>query len=98
VRVVKNKVSPPFRVAEFDVMSTGISKEGALIDVGVEYGILTKSGAFFKYGTQMLGQGREASKLFLKENHKMNKEISEEIWKKVRSGTVQPKVVIGTEE
>ncbi|MEK7592762.1 MAG: recombinase RecA [Patescibacteria group bacterium] len=98
VRVVKNKVSPPFRVAEFDVMSTGISKEGALIDVGVEYGILTKSGAFFKYGTQMLGQGREASKLFLKENHKLNKEISEEIWKKVRSGTVQPKVVIGTEE
>ena len=98
VRVVKNKVSPPFRVAEFDVMGSGISKEGALIDVGVEYGILTKSGAFFKYGTQMLGQGREASKLFLKENHKLNKEISEEIWKKVRSGSVQPKVVIGTEE
>ncbi|MBI5614127.1 recombinase RecA [Candidatus Gottesmanbacteria bacterium] len=98
VRVVKNKVSPPFRVAEFDVMGSGISKEGALIDVGLEYGILTKSGAFFKYGTQMLGQGREASKLFLKENHKMNKEISDEIWKKVRSGSVQPKVVIGTEE
>lgn len=98
VRVVKNKVSPPFRVAEFDVMAGGISKEGALIDVGLEYGILTKSGAFFKYGTQMLGQGREASKLFLKENHKIHKEVSDEIWKKVRSGSVQPKVVIGNEE
>ena len=73
VRIVKNKVSPPFRVAEFDVMHDGISKEGGLIDVGLELNILTKSGAFLKYGTQMLGQGREAAKIFLKANLKKSK-------------------------
>jgi recombination protein RecA len=75
VRVVKNKVSPPFRVAEFDVMHDGVSKEGGLIDVGLELGILSKSGAFIKHGAQMLGQGKEASKMYLKENHKVAKEI-----------------------
>lgn len=98
VRVVKNKVSPPFRVAEYDVMHDGISREGSLIDVGVEFGILTKSGAFIKYGTQMLGQGKEASKLFLKENHKIAKEIADAIWKTVKSGAATTKVVGGTEE
>ncbi len=97
VRVVKNKVSPPFRVAEFDVMHGGISKEGGLIDVGLEYSILTKSGAFLKYGSQMLGQGREAAKLYLKENHKIAKEISDAVWKVVKSGTVQTKVAMGVE-
>jgi recombination protein RecA len=98
VRVVKNKVSPPFRVAEFDVMHDGISKEGGMIDVGLEYNVLTKSGAFLKYGAQMLGQGREAAKLYLKENHKVAKDIAEAIWKIVRSGTVQTKVAVGVEE
>jgi recombination protein RecA len=98
IRVVKNKVSPPFRVAEFDVMHDGISKEGGLIDVGLEYNVLTKSGAFLKYGQQMLGQGREAAKLFLKENHKITKEISDAVWKTVRNGTTQTKVVVGAEE
>ncbi len=98
VRVVKNKVSPPFRVAEYDVMHDGISREGSLIDVGVEFGILNKSGAFIKYGTQMLGQGQEASKLFLKENHKIAKEIADAIWKTVKSGAATTKVVGGTEE
>lgn len=98
VRVVKNKVSPPFRVAEYDVMHDGISKVGGLIDVGIEFNILTKSGAFIKYGTQMLGQGKEASKAFLKENHKIAKEITDAIWKVVKSGTSQTKVVVGTEE
>lgn len=98
IRVVKNKVSPPFRIAEFDVMNDGISKEGCLIDVGVEYETLTKSGAFIKYGSQMLGQGKEASKLFLKENHKIAKEISDAIWKIVKNGTAGPKVAVGTEE
>jgi len=88
VRVVKNKVSPPFRTAEFDVMHDGISKEGGLIDVGLEFDVLTKSGAFLKYGTQMLGQGREAAKLFLKENAKVTKEITDAIWKAVKSGQV----------
>lgn len=98
VRVVKNKIAPPFRVAEFDVMHDGVSKEGALIDVGVEFNVLTKSGAFIKYGTQMLGQGKEATKMALRENPKLAKEISEAIWKIVRSGQVQAKVALGVEE
>lgn len=98
VRVVKNKVSPPFRIAEFDVLSDGISKDGALIDVGVEFNILTKSGAFIKYGSQMLGQGKEATKIFLRENHKIAKEIQENIWKVVKSGNAQLKVAVGVEE
>jgi recombination protein RecA len=92
VRVVKNKVSPPFRLAEFDVMHDGVSKEGALIDVGVELSVVSKSGAFLKYGTQMLGQGKEAAKAYLRENTKITKEISEAIWKIVKSGHAQPKV------
>ncbi len=98
VRVVKNKVAPPFRVAEFDVMHDGVSKEGALIDVGVEFNVLTKSGAFIKYGTQMLGQGKEATKMAIRENPKLAKEISEAIWKIVRSGQAQAKVALGVEE
>lgn len=92
VRVVKNKVSPPFRLAEFDVMHDGVSKEGALLDVGVETGVVNKSGAFLKYGTQMLGQGKEAAKMYLRENTKVTKEISEAIWKIVKSGHAQAKV------
>jgi recombination protein RecA len=98
VRVVKNKVSPPFRVAEYDVMHDGISKEGALIDVGVEMGVVNKSGAFYKYQAQMLGQGKESCKLFLKENHKVAKEITDAIWKVVKSGAAPAKVAIGIEE
>jgi recombination protein RecA len=98
VRVVKNKVSPPFRVAEFDVLHDGISREGALIDVGVELGVISKSGAFFKYQSQMLGQGKESSRLFLKENHKVNKEITEAVWKVVKSGAASAKVAMGVEE
>ncbi len=98
VRVVKNKISPPFRVAEYDVMHNGISKEGGLIDVGVELGIINKSGAFLKYGTQMLGQGKEAAKLYLRETPKVAKDITEAIWKAVKSGQVQTKVAMGVEE
>lgn len=98
VRVVKNKVAPPFRMAEFDVMHGGISKEGGLIDVGLELGIVTKSGAFLKYGQQMLGQGREAAKLYLKETPKVTKEVTDAIWKAVKSGHVQAKVATGKEE
>ncbi len=98
VRVVKNKVSPPFRVAEYDVMHDGVSKEGSLIDVGIEFSILTKSGAFIKYGTQMLGQGKEAAKAFLRENHKIAKEVADGIWKVVKSGNANTKVVVGSED
>jgi len=69
VKVVKNKVAPPFRQVEFDIMyGAGISKTGELIDLGVKAGIVEKSGAWFSYDSQRLGQGRENSKLFLKEN------------------------------
>ncbi len=98
VRIVKNKVSPPFRIAEFDVMHDGISREGGLIDVGLELNILSKSGAFIKYGTQMLGQGKEAAKLYLKENAKVAKEITDAIWKAVKSGQAHAKVAMGVEE
>ncbi len=96
VRIVKNKVSPPFRVAEFDVMSDGISKEGGLLDVGIELGVIAKSGAFLKYNGQMLGQGREAAKLYLKENAKIAKELQEAVWKNAKTGKVP--VEVGKED
>ena len=68
-KVVKNKMAPPFRQAEFDVMyGEGISREGNILDMGVAHGIIDKSGAFFSYGSERLGQGRNNSKAFLKEN------------------------------
>jgi len=77
-RIVKNKVAPPFRVAEFDVMfNEGISKEGDLIDLGVEQGILTKSGAFLSLGEERLGQGRENAKAFLREHIDVGTRIEE---------------------
>ena len=75
-RVVKNKVAPPFRVAEFDIMfNEGISKEGELIEVGTELGVLKKSGSFYAYGDVKLGQGRENVKVFLKDNPDIALEI-----------------------
>lgn len=80
VKVVKNKVAPPFRVAEFDLMFTeGISKEGDLIDLGVKLGVVTKSGSWYQYGDQKLGQGREGAKQFLRENPKIAKQIEEKV-------------------
>jgi recombination protein RecA len=98
VRVVKNKVSPPFRVAEYDVMHDGVSREGGLIDVGLEFNILTKAGAFIKYNGQTIGQGREATKIYFKENPKVVKEIHDAIWKAVKSGSSTVKVEVGKEE
>lgn len=96
IRVVKNKVAPPFRIAEIDIMNEGISKEAGLIDVGVEMGTVVKSGAFYKYGTQMLGQGREAAKIYLSENPKLAKEIEQDILK--RSKTDKLPVKLGEDE
>jgi recombination protein RecA len=79
-KVVKNKVAPPFRDAEFDIMyGTGISKEGDLIDLGTEKGILEKSGAWFSYKGERLGQGRENAKQFLKENSDISRQIDEDL-------------------
>jgi len=81
-RVVKNKVAPPFKVAEFDIMySEGISKFGEMLDIGSDQEVVKKSGAFYSFGDIRLGQGRENSKQFLKENP----EISEQIEKLVRA-------------
>jgi recombination protein RecA len=80
VKVVKNKVAAPFRVAEFDILfAEGISKEGGLLDVGQALGIIRKSGSFFSYGDARLGQGRENSREFLKENPAVALEIEGQI-------------------
>ena len=80
VKVVKNKTAPPFKQAEFDIMyGKGISREGSLLDVGVELGIVKKSGAWFTYEGEQLGQGRENVKTFLTENVDLMVEISEKI-------------------
>jgi recombination protein RecA len=84
VKVVKNKVAPPFRVAEFDVMyGEGVSKEGGLLDVGVAMDVVTKTGAWFTFGETRLGQGREASKDFLKTNVDVAAEIDRRIRGKI---------------
>ena len=84
VKVVKNKCAPPFKQAEFDIMyGKGISREGSLLDVGVELGIVKKSGAWFTYEGEQLGQGRENAKTFLAENIDMMLEISEKIRQEV---------------
>ncbi|MDX9796744.1 MAG: recombinase RecA [Sulfurimonadaceae bacterium] len=80
VKVVKNKVAPPFKQAEFDIMfGEGISKTGELIDYGVKLDIIDKAGAWFSYKDQKVGQGRENSKVFLKDNPEIAKEIEEKI-------------------
>ncbi|MFZ1756922.1 MAG: recombinase RecA [Caldilineaceae bacterium] len=78
VTVRKNKVAPPFKVAEFDIMyNEGISKTGDLLDLGVEYDVVTKRGAFYSFGETRLGQGRENSKVFLMENPEIASEIDQ---------------------
>ncbi|MDO8573209.1 MAG: recombinase RecA [Candidatus Daviesbacteria bacterium] len=99
VKVVKNKVAPPFRIAEFDMNENGISREGELLDIGVELGILTKSGAFIKWGEKMLGQGRVASSAYLAENKKEAEKLDKEIrdaWNKQKEG--KEKIIVGQEE
>jgi recombination protein RecA len=80
VKVVKNKVAPPFKVVEFDIMyGEGISKLGELVDQGVKLGIIDKAGAWFSYNGDKVGQGRENSKIFLKENPKIANEVEAKI-------------------
>ncbi len=81
VKVVKNKCAPPFRQAEFDIMyGKGISREGSIIDTGVEMDIVTKSGAWYTYEGEQLGQGRENAKSFLSDNPEIMMEIENKIW------------------
>jgi recombination protein RecA len=87
VKVVKNKVAPPFKQAEFDIMyGKGISREGSLLDVGVELGIVKKSGAWFTYEGEQLGQGREKAKEFLVDNPELMVEITDKVMRKAGIG------------
>ena len=87
VKVVKNKVAPPFRTAEFDIMyGEGISKTGEIVDLGVEYNIVKKSGSWFSYGDTKLGQGRDTVKQLLKDNPELAAELEEKI-KQMIGGT-----------
>jgi recombination protein RecA len=84
VKVVKNKVAPPFKIVEFDIMyGEGISREGSLLDIGIEHEVVQKSGAWFAYGDERLGQGRENAKQFLKENDEVSGRILAEIYEKL---------------
>ena len=85
VKVVKNKVAPPFRAAEFDIIfGEGISKNGEIIDMGVELGIVQKSGSWFSYNSDKLGQGRESVKQLLVDNPELAKEIEAKIREKIK--------------
>ncbi|MEE4178045.1 MAG: recombinase RecA, partial [Bacteroides sp.] len=84
VKIVKNKVAPPFRKAEFDVLyGEGISRMGEIIDLGVDHGIIKKSGSWFSYGDTKLGQGRDAVKKLLEDNPELSDELEKEIIKKL---------------
>jgi recombination protein RecA len=85
VKVVKNKVAPPFRIAEFDIIfGQGISKSGEIIDMGVELGIVQKSGSWFSYNSDKLGQGREAVKQLMTDNPELSNEIEVKIREKIK--------------
>jgi recombination protein RecA len=85
VKVVKNKVAPPFRVAEFDIVfGEGISKVGEILDMGVEMGIVQKSGSWFSYNSDKLGQGREGVKSLLHDNPALADEIEAKIREKIK--------------
>ncbi len=84
VRVKKNKVAPPFQEAEFDMDDYGISREGDVIDVGLDQGVVIRSGSFYKYKGDVIAQGREATKEKFKEDPELMKEIEKEIWKQIK--------------
>ena len=98
-RIVKNKVAPPLRVAEFDIMETeGISRSGGILDVGLELGLIEKSGSFFNYEGKPIAQGKEAAKLYLRDNLKVADEIDKKIRDAVASGKKLPKEIGETED
>jgi recombination protein RecA len=84
VKIVKNKVAPPFRKAEFDIMfGSGISRSGEMVDLGVQYGIIKKSGSWFSYGDSKLAQGRDATKRLMEDNPELAEEIEQQIMAKL---------------
>lgn len=99
VKIVKNKVAPPFRIAEFDMDERGVVHQGELLDIGIEMGMLTKSGAFIRWGENLIGQGRQAAIAYLRENPKESERLEKEIrdaWDKQKSG--EDKLVVGQDE
>jgi recombination protein RecA len=98
-RIVKNKVAPPLRVAELDIMETeGISKTGGLLDVGLELGLIAKSGSFFNYEGKPIAQGKEAAKAYLAEHTKFADDLEKKIREMVASGKKLPKEIGETKE
>ena len=99
VKVVKNKVAPPFRIANFDIMyGEGISKNGEIVDLGVDLEIIQKSGSWFSYGGSKIAQGREAAKQFMADNPEVADEIEAKIREKVAAGAAISKVAVSGEE
>lgn len=99
VKIVKNKVAPPFRVAEFDIIfNHGISKEGCVLDVGVELGVIKKAGSWFEYNGAKFAQGREAAKEYLKENAKVASDIEKKARDLMKSANSVSPLEVGVEE
>jgi recombination protein RecA len=98
VKVVKNKMAPPFGKAEFDLMyGEGISLEGDLVDLGTQYNIVDKSGAWYSYNGERMGQGRDQAKTFLKENKSIAEEIRRKIFELKQIGVISPATMGGSE-
>jgi recombination protein RecA len=99
VRIVKNKVAPPFRTAEFDIMfNEGISKAGDVLDLATQLEVVQKRGAFFSYGDQRIGQGRENAKEYLRQNPQLAFEIEQMIRQKALGGEIALPLDMGVEE
>ena len=99
VKVVKNKMAPPFKQAEFDIIyGVGISREGSLIDLGVELGIVKKSGAWYTYGGDQLGQGKENARTFLIDNPDLANDIEKQIREMNAPTAVDPALVAAIDE
>ena len=97
VKVVKNKVAPPFKVVEFDIMyGEGVSKTGEILDLGVKAGVVEKSGAWFSYDSQRIGQGRENAKTFLREHPEMAATIEQKV--RANAGIVANALMDGGKE
>lgn len=97
VKIVKNKVAPPFKIAEFDILfNHGINREGELLDIGAEMGIVQKSGAWYNFGQEKLGQGRESARQFLLENKEVAGEIEKKIYTSMREEGAP--LIVGVEE